>query len=459
MKKIIYTALLLLVTVSCDKWFEAEPQGGGQSGAKVFDNEGSFRDYMNGIYTGLRSAELYGSNLTLGGMEFLAQSFNPYAGAEAWAKMGFNDDMALTIAREAYTKLYAAIYQCNDILRLFAEKKDVDFIAGSREMMVAEARGLRAFLHFELLRLYSPACTVDSGASNILWIEGTQPKGVQMTTAQLTDKIISELEAAAAELAKYDPIVTGVGYDDLSLLGTTPIDRVWKLNYYGCLAAEARALMSRGTAEDFGKAYGLLTKIIGEGGYAFVRTVSGTDYEFSAEFIFALPSPETGFCALSEELFNPAPDGKGVTLSARLDIDELHADDRRRNWFDSDNTMRTKFAPTSKIDKWKTAPAIPVIKIGEVYLMAAEAAAKSNQLPAGIGQFNDFMVQRNSESLKLPDTATQAQLMEALGKQYQYEFLGEGVRYHFCKRLNLTVTAYDGSQITDVGKKAFPIVK
>ena len=121
--------------------------------------------------------------------------------------------------------------------------------------------------------------------------------------------------------------------------------------------------------------------------------------------------------------------------------------------------MRTKFAPTSKIDKWKTAPAIPVIKIGEVYLMAAEAAAKSNQLPAGIGQFNDFMVQRNSESLKLPDTATQAQLMEALGKQYQYEFLGEGVRYHFCKRLNLTVTAYDGSQITDVGKKAFPIVK
>ena len=392
-------------------------------------------------------------------MEFLAQSFNPYAGAGAWAKMDFNDDMALTIAREAYTRLYAAIYQCNDILRLFAEKKDVDFIAGSREMMVAEARGLRAFLHFELLRLYSPACTVDSGASNILWMEGTQPKGVQMTTAQLTDKIISELEAAAAELAKYDPIVTGVGYDDLSLLGTAPIDRVWKLNYYGCLAAEARALMSRGTAEDFGKAYGLLTKIIGEGGYAFVRTVSGTDYEFSAEFIFALPSPETGFCALSEELFNPAPDGKGVTLSARLDIDDLHADDRRRNWFDSDNTMRTKFAPTSKIDKWKTAPAIPVIKIGEVYLMAAEAAAKSNQLPAGIGQFNDFMVQRNSESLKLPDTATQAQLMEALGKQYQYEFLGEGVRYPFCKRLNLTVTAYDGSQITDVGKKAFPIVK
>ena len=69
------------------------------------------------------------------------------------------------------------------------------------------------------------------------------------------------------------------------------------------------------------------------------------------------------------------------------------------------------------------------------------------------------MVQRNSESMKLPETATQAQLMEAVGKQYQYEFMGEGVRYHFCKRLNQTITAYDGSQITEVGKKAFPIVK
>ena len=308
MKKIIYTALLLLVTVSCDKWFEAEPKGGGQSGAKVFDNEASFRDYMNGIYTGLRSAELYGSNLTLGGVEFLAQSFVPDEGAEAWTKLDFSSEMGQNVSREAYAKLYAAIYQCNDILELFAEKKDVDFIAGSREMMVAEARGLRAFLHFELLRLYSPAYAADNAASNILWVEGTQPEGVRMTTAQLTDKIIAELEAAAAELAEYDPVVTGVSYDEMSLLGASPIDRVWKLNYYGCLAAEARTLMSRGTADDFGKAYGLLTKIIGEGGYAFVRTVSGTDYEFSTEFIFALPSPETGFCALSEELFAPVPD-------------------------------------------------------------------------------------------------------------------------------------------------------
>ena len=37
--------------------------------------------------------------------------------------------------------------------------------------------------------------------------------------------------------------------------------------------------------------------------------------------------------------------------------------------------------------------------------------------------------------------------------------MGEGVRFHYCKRLNQTVTAYDGSQIAEVGKKSLPIVK
>ena len=113
----------------------------------------------------------------------------------------------------------------------------------------------------------------------------------------------------------------------------------------------------------------------------------------------------------------------------------------------------------AKIDKWKTTPAIPVIKIGRCTSWPRKLPPNRTGSPAGIELFNDFMVQRNSESMKLPETATQDQLMEAIDKQYRYEFLGEGVRYHFCKRLNQTITAYDGSQITEIGKKAFPIVK
>ena len=255
---------------------------------------------MNGIYTGLRSEELYGSNLTLGGVGIPAQSFVPDKGAEAWTKLDFSSEMGQNVSREAYAKLYAAIYQCNDILELFAEKKDVDSIAGSREMMVAEARGCGHSLHFELLRLYSPAYAADNAASNILWVGGhaARRRADDHGTADRQDyrgaggrsRRARRIRPCRHRRELRRNVAPG---------GLAHRPRL-KLNYYGCLAAEARALMSRGTADDFGKAYGLLTKIIGEGGYAFVRTVSGTDYEFSTEFIFALPSPETGFCALSK---------------------------------------------------------------------------------------------------------------------------------------------------------------
>ncbi len=457
MKKLIYTAFLLFTLVSCDKWFDVEPKGEGASGNKLFNNDASFRDYMNGIYAGLSDPDLYGGNLTLGGIEFLAQTFVPYAGAEAWTRMDFDSDMARDIARKSYDGLYAAIYRCNDLLRLFDRNPDVNFVAGSREMMIAETRALRAFLHFELWRLFSPAYAVDASAARIPWVGSIEGPDETMTSAQLLERILSELDSALEQLALYDPVVTGVGYDEMSLLGTSPADRLWKLNYYAAAVVKAQVLMSRGATADYREAYTLLASVIDQGGYEFVRTVSDTDYSFSREFIFALPSTEKGFCALSEELFDPQ--GKGVVLSSQIRIDDLSPDDRRRNWIDGDNTMRTKFAPTSKIDLWETVPVIPMVKLGEVYLLAAEAAARSEQLAAGVSLYNDFMTQRNSKSMVLAQDASQAQLLEALDLQYRYEFMGEGVRYHYCKRLNQTLAAYDGTTISEVGKKSLPIVQ
>ena len=69
------------------------------------------------------------------------------------------------------------------------------------------------------------------------------------------------------------------------------------------------------------------------------------------------------------------------------------------------------------------------------------------------------MTERNSASMVLAQDASLDQLMEAVDLQYRYEFMGEGVRFHFCKRLDKTITAFDGSQISEVGKKYLPIVQ
>lgn len=449
--------MIFLTTISCNNWFDTPPEGNGMGGAEVFNNESSFRDYMNGIYTGLRSNELYGENLTLGGLELLSQSFVPYQEAKAWCKLSLNDPFTINLASEVYAKLYAAIYQCNDILERFEQKKELYFIPGSREMMIAEAKALRAFLHFELVRLFSPSAVVDSSVSRILWVDNIHRRGTTMTTAELTQKVISELDASAQELEKYDPIVTGNGYDENSLLGTLPADRMWKLNYYAVLAAQARALMSQNTAEAHSMAYQHLMTIIDSQKYGFVRTISDTDYSFSTESIFALPSGKAGICAVSKSFFGAG--GLGVTFSSQVTVNDLGADDRRRKWFDTDNTMFTKFAETSTIANWKTPPAIPVIKIGEVWLLAAESAMKSNRLSEGVLRFNKFIEQRNSLSMQLPENASAEALKTAIDTQYRYEFLGEGVRFLYCKRLNDALTAYDGTSIAAVGGFSLPIVQ
>lgn len=72
------------------------------------------------------------------------------------------------MAASVWEKMYHAIYSCNNLTRLLQKKTDVVFVEGSREMMLAELKALRATLHYELVRLFHPQVTVDADAKG-LW--------------------------------------------------------------------------------------------------------------------------------------------------------------------------------------------------------------------------------------------------------------------------------------------------
>lgn len=458
MKKILYIILAVLTLSSCNKWFDVEPKG-DSSGEDIFSAESAYRDYINGIYTGLASEELYGSNLTLGGIEFLGQNMNPVsADMVAWTNMDFSGAKAQQIAKVAYAKLYYAIFQCNDFLELMARHTEVEYIEGSDKMMNAEIRALRAMLHFELLRLFSPAYTTNAQASNIAWASSTTTSE-PMTTEQLTKKIISELDEATKQLEIYDPLVTGINYDTEALKGTSSVARRWKLNYYAAQTVKARALMSVGTTAAFGEALTALQSVINSEKYKFVRVTTSIDAEFSTEFLFALPSPKTGFCAISEMLFTT----QGVTIStANVLPNTMSADDPRKSkWYNMAKTnIRPKFAPEALTEGWQTPPAIPVVKIGEVYLMAAECAASAISTAKGAEYFNLFIENRNSPDKVLLTSSSAVQLFASIDREYTYEFIGEGIRFHRNKRLNRDLNRYDGSGvINNMGSRSLPIIK
>lgn len=438
---------------SCSGWFDTEPNDGSAS-ENVFNSETSFRDYMNSIYCILAGEDLYGEQITITS-EVMGGTLDvsDYDNYVDLAKFTFADADNVAYAEAIYTRLYRAIYGCNDILRLFESNSDVSFVSGSKEMMMAEAKALRAFLHMELARLFlvSPAAMDD--AQTLYWAESIDQLGTKMTATEIYEKAVEELEAAAAVLEVNDPIVNGEDYNENSLLGASPEERVWKLNYYAVQAVKARALLSVATEDAAAEALTTLQGIISSEAYSFVKTISNKDYAFSAEYLFALPSTSYGttFSEVNEELYV----NKGIMVTSTVDKDGMYEDDRRRYWIDDNNSLSVKFDESNTLDSWGISPAIPVVKYGEVYLMAIEAAINSNNLSTAISLYNAFITERNSSSYVLDSSADEALVQAALDSQFVYEFLGEGVRYQYLKRNNMSAEAFDGTTITNFGEKVF----
>ena len=106
-----------------------------------------------------------------------------------------------TYVKEAYTSNYNAIYKANQLLEKLAEKGDIVFTnPADKTAMVAEARFLRAFCYFDLIRWFGKVPLIDKtmSASEVSKIPRT-------AVTDIYNLIISDLEQAIPDLSpSYD---------------------------------------------------------------------------------------------------------------------------------------------------------------------------------------------------------------------------------------------------------------
>ena len=193
MKKYYIIALALLLFSSCSDWFDVAPKEEYIDEEALFSSESAFRNAMNGIYTELRGRDLYGGNLTLGGVEFMGQTFVPDEALKPVADFNYQSALVQGMAESVWEKMYHAIYSCNNLTRLLQKKTDVVFVEGSREMMLAELKALRATLHYELVRLFHPQVTANADFKGVVWMESTTAEPVLLSNRELVTKIVLEL--------------------------------------------------------------------------------------------------------------------------------------------------------------------------------------------------------------------------------------------------------------------------
>lgn len=112
-----------------------------------------------------------------------------------------------------------------------------------------------------------------------------------------------------------------------------------------------------------------------EGGI-FFATSAGTDLAFSREHLLGLPSPKEGLQALGYTLFRD----KGVVLSPIVQVEEWKQEAPDDIRFRSMNNTLQNLLPkydSLSIAVFSGAPQqIPYIKLGEIYLIGAEASFK-----------------------------------------------------------------------------------
>ncbi len=447
MKKIFYIALSLLICASCSKWLDVKPYD-KISEDELFSTESGFIKHLNGIYIELNRDMLYGASLSVEMVEIMGGAYEIGMDRSVWgnykdlSEYKYGTDYWRARISETWNKAYSLILNCNLLLERL-EKAPVKFSGDNYKLIKGETLALRAMLHFDMLRLFGPVFSRNPEALSIPYYKRyTVTPNAQLPASSVAKEILNDLYEARILLAA-DPIRTeGVKMDGAG--GNTDVFtsyRNLRLNYYAVAALLARASLYFGDRES---AYYYSKEVIRdaeEGVFPFVdrSLVTGSpddpDRIFSSEIIFALSHSQRN--TLFKSYYDPSRLPNSVF---RMDNDLMNnhifgggamtggvQDDYRYrvNWV-ATGANRYFYKYSDMVDTGNIRNTmIPLIRLGEMYLIAAES--QSEDLAQGVGLVNTLRSARGV-------TALPALTEETLKYEYIRELYGEGQLFFMYKR-------------------------
>jgi len=449
MKKNYKKTILILTTVavtfaSCKKFLDVQPEDKVIE-TQLYKSPAGIKQVLNGLYINIASDGLYGNRLSLSTIEVLGQRYN-VPSTHNLNKIGtyaYNDAPTTTHLEGIWTGAYSNILNVNAFLSNLETYKGV-LDAKTEAIYKGEALAMRAFLHFDLFRLFGPRySTADSTAKSIPYYES--PKSTinpLLPGNEFIVKVINDLRAAETLLAEDAIITTGVNTagatDQADFLRN---NRNQRFNYYAVKGLLARVCLYRG---DKVSALKYAKEVIAISDKFKWTTVTNAlnekqnpDRVFSTEMIFGIMNSQ--LYNLQTSLFDPSLTDAVILapLTARLNtVFENNENDYRfnLNWQvppTGIKTYRTFYKYADIVDKAKTFRfTIPLLKISEMYFIAAETEPVAAD---GVNLLNIVRANRGLTAL-----ATTVNINTELQKEYQKEFFGEGQLFYYYKRRNIT---------------------
>ena len=429
---------------SCNDWLDVSPKTQIKSDDN-FSTEQGFKDALTGVYLLMASTNIYGQELTYGMLDAMAQYYtgmatnNPY---QYDAVFDYHNATVEGRIGNAWSQFFTALANDNELINRLNETEPAMFAGRNYHLIRGEAYGLRAFLHFDLARLWGQSYAVNPQHKCVPYLTGLSADVTPLSTVEeVLTKCLADLDVAEQALAS-DPVT---GAEDNTADTSYERDRSLKMNYYAVRLLQARIHLYMG---HYAEALAAAQTVIDQTTFYFtpdgeinVAESARRNRIFSEELVFALydtslrtrystyfTSDNQSSLIMTEqsyqaiyELFNAGFSGDYRYAYQTQELDGKY--------------YSTKYMqPTSGDTRYMFR--IPLMRLSEAYYIAAECQLKQNHdVAAALQLLNTVRSHRNLTD-PVSSTLSEDDAMQEVWKEYAKEFMCEGQLYFFYKRLN-----------------------
>ena len=439
---IIFFATVILSSVAaCKKWVDLNPPLQVNENT-VFANEQGFRNVLDGVYLKMGDSTLYGRELMFGLLSVLGRSYDTTLTAATknlyyqGARYNFQDaDVKASFAR-IWEGMYQNITNLNYLLANTDTRQGL-FTDNNYNTIKGEALGLRAFLYFDLVRLFAPSPAADPNGISVPYITRLSPYGSPaLPTSAVIDSCIADLVTAQSLLAT----------------GDLTTSRITSWSVRGLLA---RIYLYKG---DLANAQQYATDLINSRQFPLVTT---NDYLFAKEQLFSLYNATTSSLSFYKSVLsaNPPLGFTSQNQTALFVTGGGNAFDYRKQFVDPVTQLQSgtnQIAPRKCFQS--NSNVLPMMRMSEMYYIAAECAtAMKDSLTAtnlldtvrthrGLAKYTQAALKRDSLTIEI-------------GREYQKEFLSEGQVFYYYKRRNLPFNTLPFTKVAPVAGASYVFIR
>ena len=416
----------MLLSSCKDEFLDLDPYTQVTPDAAV-KTETDLLNALRGGYAGLRNVNLYGRTIPVIG-DLAAD--NVFISSKNSGRYFAFNNYSITNANADYEGIwnnaYNVILRANNIINsTIPSNANVDQYKG-------EAYSLRALMYFQLMRSFAKPYTENPSGPGVPLVLSYDPllKPERSTVKQVYDQILSDLDKAYTLQTQYT--------------GST------RFSKYASRALAAKVSLYMGNNA---QALTYANDVIANSGFSLVTATNFNSYWANVAGNPASTKVETLFEVSADATLNAGTDELGYIYS-QAGYGDLIANETLYALYSSTDVRKGLITPGPRaggeasayiVTKYKAASGDrddkKVLRMSEVYLIAAEAAQRSGDEVQALTRLNALMAQRDASKVY---ASIGAQLLEDIITERRKELAFEGDRFYDLNRLQRTIDRVGG---------------